>query len=69
MTHDDTEPKVTFAIADDAEIRCSSRLRCDCGARLKALDVWVKEFDDRNGIKHVKAICPRCHGDWFEVAL
>jgi hypothetical protein len=62
-----TKSHATFARAGNAEIRSANRLRCNCGAWLKALDVAVEE--DGSGIKHVKAICPNCHSDLFEVTL
>jgi hypothetical protein len=72
-THGSTPPKATFAKTGNTEIRCSGKLSCDCGTRIRALDIEVEELDteldDDPGIKSTRAVCPSCGSDWFEVTL
>jgi hypothetical protein len=64
--------KATFLNTGNAEIRCSGKLSCDCGARIKAPYFIIGEVHDGEtgeplGLKDVKAICPNCHCDLFIV--
>jgi hypothetical protein len=65
-TYKDPTPKATLARPSRAEIRCSGKLSCDCGARVKALDIEIEEVDN---IERARLVCSNCHSDLLEVAL
>jgi hypothetical protein len=71
-TYSDPTPKATPTNTDNAVIRCSGTLSCDCGLRIKALNfaldkVYDGETGEPLGLKCVKLICPHCRCDLLEV--
>jgi hypothetical protein len=57
--------KLTIANAPAWTIRCTGRLSCDCGTRIRAIDFQIEAGD--GVITRVRLVCPGCGKDLFEV--
>jgi hypothetical protein len=61
MTTNSNIVRPTLALSEYGTVRCSGRLCCECGYRIRAHDIEI--LPDGS----VRGVCPRCHTDGFTV--
>jgi hypothetical protein len=67
MPNTQTTGKLTIAQSDDAVVRCTGKLACECGTPVKASDVDIDIDHDDERVR-MRLVCSGCHHDLLEVA-